>query len=86
MALIDRGAEAFGFIGDVWTANRVRAVARRELGICAGLSTIKKFLHEEGFSVQKPEVSASQKNPKAVAGFRGGWVNLKKGQNKQAQP
>lgn len=85
VAWIDKGAEAFGFIGDVWTANRVRAVARREIGICAGLSTIKKFLHEEGFSVQKPEVRASQKNEKAVAGFRGGWVNLKKGQNRQAQ-
>ena len=81
VALIDQGAESFGFIGQVWTAARVRAVARRELGIRAGLSTIKKFLHEEGFSVQKPEVTATQKNDKAVAGFRGGWVNLKKGQS-----
>jgi transposase len=79
VALIERGAAAFGFVGDVWTANRVRAVARRELGIQVGLSTIKTFLHEEGFSVQKPEVTASQKREKAVAGFRGGWVNLKKG-------
>ena len=85
MALIDQGAEAFGFVGDVWTAARVRAVARRELGISAGLSTIKKFLHEEGFSAQKPEIVASQKNEKAMAGFRGGWVNLKKGQSEQAQ-
>jgi transposase len=55
-------------------------VARRELGVRVGLSTIKTFLHEEGFSVQKPEVTATQKNEKAVAGFRGGWVNLKRGQ------
>ena len=84
VALIERGAEAFGFIGDVWTAQRVRALARRELGILVGLSTIKTFLHEEGFSVQKPEVAATQKNERAVAGFRGGWVNLKRGQSKQA--
>jgi transposase len=64
----------------------MRAVARRELGVRVGLSTIKTFLHEEGFSVQKPEVTATQKNEKAVAGFRGGWVNLKRGQSKQAQP
>jgi transposase len=84
VALIERGAEAFGFLGNVWTAKRVRAVARRELGLSVGLSTIKTFLHEEGFSVQKPEVTATQKNEKAVAGFRGGWVNLKKGPNAPA--
>lgn len=86
VALIERGAPAFGFVGDVWTAKRVRAVARRELGIRIGLSTIKTFLHQEGFSVQKPAVTATQKNQKAVAGFRGGWVNLKRGQSKPAQP
>lgn len=86
VALIDRGAEAFDFIGEVWTAARVRAVAWRELGIRAGRSTIKTFLHEEGFSAQKPQVIATQKNEKAVAGFRGGWVNLKKGRSAPAQP
>lgn len=85
VALIERGAEAFGFIGDVWTAKRVRAVARRELGLSVGLSTIKTFLHEEGFSVQKPEVTATQKKGKAVAGFRGGWVHLKRGPSAPAQ-
>ena len=84
--LIERGAQAFGFVGEVWTANRVRAVARRELDLRVGLTTIKKFLHEAGFSVQKPEVTATQKNEKAVAGFRGGWVNLKKGQSALARP
>ena len=79
VALVERGPQAFGFVGDVWTAGRVRALAQRELGIRVGLTTIKKFLHEEGFSVQKPQVSATQKNQKAVAGFRGGWANLKKG-------
>lgn len=86
VALIEQGAEGFGFVGAVWTANRVRAVARRELGIRVSLATIKRFLHREGFSVQKPEVAAAQKNDKAVAGFRGGWTNLKKGLPKQAQP
>lgn len=86
IALVERGAEAFGFVGDVWTSQRVRVVARRELGIVVGLTTIKKFLHEAGYSVQKPEVRATQKKDKAVAGFRGGWVNLKKGHNAEEQP
>ena len=87
VGLIERGAEAFGFIGAVWTANRVRAVARREMGVSASLATIKRFLHREGFSVQKPEVAAAQKNDKAVAGFRGGgWASLKKGQSPPERP
>ena len=36
VALVEQGAEAFGFVGDVWTAGRVRAVARRELGVRVG--------------------------------------------------
>ena len=85
VALLESGAESFGFLGEVWTANRVRTLARRELKVSVGLTTIKKFLHEAGFSVQKPEVAATQKNEKAVAGFRGGWTNLKKGHNEQAR-
>lgn len=84
--LIERGPEAFGFVGAVWTARRVQALARRELNLRVSLTTIKKFLHEAGFSVQKPEVTATQKNDKAVAGFRGGWVNLKKGQSAPERP
>lgn len=86
IALIDQGAEAAGFIGDVWTAKRIQATARRELSLRAGVTTIKKFLHQEGFSVQKPEVQASQKNEKAVAGFKGGWHNLKKGHSDEVKP
>lgn len=84
--LIERGPEVSGFVGAVWTANRIRALALRELEIRVSLATVKRFLHQEGFSVQKPEVAATQKNQKAVAGFRGGWTNLKKGQSEPAQP
>ncbi len=84
--LVERGPEAFGFVGNVWTTNRVRAVARRELGLSVGVTTVNAFLHGAGFSVQKPTVVATQKNPKAVAGFRGGWVNLKKGPSEPERP
>src|SRR3712207_2662168 len=32
-ALLARGAEAFGFIGEVWTSKRVAAVIKRFLGV-----------------------------------------------------
>lgn len=76
--LVERGAESFGFVGDVWTAARVQTVARRELGVRAGVTTIKAFLHTERFSVQKPEVKATQQDETAVAAFREGWSGVKK--------
>jgi transposase len=71
-ALVDEGAEASGFTGDVWTVKRVKAVARKKLGIKAGATTIRKVLIEEGFSVQKPQVEVKQKKQAQVDGFRGG--------------
>jgi len=85
VTLVLQGAETFGFVGEVWTAARVQSVARRELGIRVGVTTIKKFLHEEGFSVQKPEVKATQQNAEAVARFRTNWAELKKEQAKPAR-
>jgi transposase len=32
-SLLARGAEAFGFLGEVWTAKRVAAVIREEFGV-----------------------------------------------------
>ena len=83
VALLDQGAEAFGFTGDVWTLLRLQKVAKRELGIEAGETTIRKALIEHGFSAQKPQVEASQKNPAQISGFRGGWHALKKGQKSE---
>ena len=78
--LVDQGAEASGFTGDVWTIKRIKSMASRELGIKAGATTLRNALIEEGFSVQKPQVEAKQKRKSQVDGFRGGWINLKKGQ------
>lgn len=79
--LVEQGAEACGFTGEVWTVKRVKAMASRELGIKAGATTIRNALIEQGFSPQKPQVQARQKRQSQVDGFRGGWTNLKKGQN-----
>ncbi|WP_309716949.1 winged helix-turn-helix domain-containing protein [Armatimonas sp.] len=62
---------------------RLQKVTRRELGIKAGDTTIRKALIEQGFSSQKPQVEASQKNPAQVSGFRSGWHALKKVQKSE---
>jgi transposase len=84
--LVNKGAEAAGFLGDVWTAQRVQSIAKSELGIRVGVTTIKKFLHAEGFSVQKPAVKATQQDEAAVARFRANWAETKKGHLSSRQP
>src|SRR3954451_12096929 len=60
--LLARGAEAFGFRGDVWTAKRVATLIRRELGVRYHPNHVGKLLRAAGWSVQKPIARASQRN------------------------
>lgn len=86
VALVDRGAAAFGLPGQVWTLRTLRQVIHKELGFWVGKSWLSETLRAEGYSCQKPVTQAKERNDKAVAGFRGGWSNLKKGHNEAAQP
>jgi transposase len=86
VTLLDKGAETFGFVGDFWTVSRVRFVLKKEIGVTLSVRSVWKLLQDEGFSCQKPTTVAKEQNDKAVAGFRGGWVNLKKGQTIEEKP
>lgn len=79
VALVDRGAPAFGLPGQVWTLRALRQVTHKELGFWVGKSWLSEMLRAEGYSCQKPVTQARERNDKAVAGFKGGWSNLKKG-------
>jgi transposase len=86
IALMDKGAEAFGFVGDFWTVSRVRFVLKKEVGVSLSVRSVWKLLKAEGFSCQKPTTQAKEQNEKAVAEFRAGWINLKKGQTRRDEP
>ena len=86
VALLDKGAETFGFVGNFWTVSRVRFVLKKEIGIALSVRSVWKLLKEEGFSCQKPATRAKEQNQKAIAGFRGGWTNLKRGQTTEGKP
>src|SRR5215218_11300134 len=64
--LLARGAEAFGFRGDVWTAKRVATVIRREFGVRYHPNHVGKLLRAAGWSVQKPITRAGQRNEAAM--------------------
>jgi transposase len=81
LAIVERGAPTFGLPGEVWTLSRLRKVVRREVGLRVGQTWLWETLKEAGYSPQKPKRIAREQNDKAVAGFRGGWANLKRGQS-----
>jgi transposase len=78
-AILTKGAEAFGFRGQVWTTGRVAAVMKRELGISYHPSHWSRLLSRLKYSVQKPEQRASQRNEAAIQRWKDEqWPALKK--------
>ena len=69
-ALLAKGADAYGFIGEVWTTKRVAAVIKRVFGVSYHPAHISRLLRREGLSVQQPIRRASQRDEAAIAAWR----------------
>ena len=65
-ALLARGAEAFGFRGDVWTTPRVAALLKRLFGVRYHPAHVSRLLRRLGLSVQKPILRARERNEAAI--------------------
>jgi len=77
--LLLRGAEAFGFRGDIWTCARVAEVIRREFGVTYHPDHVSRLLRECGWSQQKPRRRASQRDEEAIAAWvKERWPEVKK--------
>lgn len=66
-ALLAHGAEAYGFLGDVWTTKRVATVIEREFGVRYHPAHVSRLLRQIGWSVQKPIHRATQRDEAAIA-------------------
>ncbi len=65
--LLAYGAEAYGFMGDVWTSKRVVAVIKQEFGVGYHRAHVSRLLRQIGWSVQKPIQRALQRDEQAIA-------------------
>jgi transposase len=65
--LLAYGAEAYGFLGDVWTSKRVAAVIQQEFGVVYHRAHVSRLLRQIGWSVQKPIQRATQRDEQAIA-------------------
>jgi transposase len=68
--LLAQGAEAYGFIGDVWTTARVAAVIRREFGVRHHPAHVSRILRELRWTVQKPVKRSTKRDEAAITAFR----------------
>jgi transposase len=77
--LLEQGAETHGFVGAVWTQNRVRQIIKRHFGVSYHRDHIGRLLRQIGWSVQKPQQRASQRDEGAIEQWREQeWPAIKK--------
>lgn len=78
--IVREGAVATGFANDLWTTRRVREVVLREFGVEYDPDHLGRILHDLGFSPQKPQVRASQRDEEAIERWRtDDWPRIKNG-------
>jgi transposase len=86
-ALLARGAEAFGFRGDVWTTKRVAALIEVRFGVRYHPAHVSRLLRAVGWSPQRPIQRATQRDEAAIARwYAERWPALKRGPTRKGAP
>jgi len=81
------GALQAGFATELWTVKRVRAVIKREFGVEYSQTGCWELLRSLGFSPQKPEKRATQRDEQAIVEWkRKTWPALKKARVARPEP
>jgi transposase len=78
-AYLLQGALAHGFATELWTLRRVGALIERHFDVALSVSQVWRVLGQMGFSCQKPEGKARERDEQAIARWkRYRWPALKK--------
>jgi transposase len=77
--LLLRGAMAHGYATDLWTAARIAEVIERDLGVAYHRDHVGRLMHGLGWSHQKPERRALERDDKAIERWKHEtWPRAKK--------
>ena len=68
--LLAKGAETYGFVGNVWTTKRVAAVIKRVYSVSYHPAHISRLLRQDRLSLQTPIRRASQRDEATIAVWR----------------
>jgi transposase len=86
-ALLDRGAEAFGFRGQVWTTERVAQMILQVFGVSYHPAHCSRLLRRLKYSQQKPIPKATQRDEIAIQAWKEEqWPALKKRPKRKSAP
>jgi len=73
------GAEAHGFANNLWTCPRIAKLIQGRFKVGYHADHVSKMLHSLGFSPQKPERRAIERDEKRIARWiKSGWYHIKK--------
>ena len=77
---LEAGAIAAGFPTEQWTQARVKRVIEREFGVVYHQNYISRLLDDLGWSVQKPDARAMERDEDLIrAWLKQDWPRIKKG-------
>jgi transposase len=77
---LKKGAIAAGFPTEQWTQARVKQVIKQEFGVVYHQNHISRLLDKMGWSVQKPDPRAIERDEELIlAWLKRDWPRIKKG-------
>jgi len=77
--LLTQGAVAHGYRTQLWTTQRIADLIERQLGVRYHRNHVGKLLHQIGWSHQKPERRAVERDEAAIEAWkRSVWPRVKK--------
>jgi transposase len=86
-ALLQRGPEAYGFRGQLWTRGRIAAVIRVACGVSYHPRHVGRLCKALRWSPQKPARRARQRDEVAIAQWREEtWPAIKRGRKPRGKP
>lgn len=85
--LLAKGAEAYGYRGDVWTARRVAQLITDTFGVRYHRDHVSRVLRQLGWSRQHPLTRATQRDQQAITHWQEErWPALRKKQPRRKPP
>lgn len=80
--LLAKGAQHYGFRGNRWTRARVRKVIQEHFSVCYSKQHVGRLLAQIGWTPQKPNERAAQRDEQAIERWRDEqWQRIKKSQS-----
>jgi transposase len=77
--VLEAGSLAAGYPTDLWTLRRVAEVIRKRFGVCYNTCHVWFVLRKLGWTCQKPQRRARERDEEAIQRWRRrDWVRLKK--------